>query len=374
LIFIGSRLIIPNDKHLRKNLFRLTHDNLGHFGTDKSYDTLRNDFYWPNMRHDPVNTYVPSCIECQCNKGLTSKPAGPLHPLPIPNKRFESVAIDFVGPLPKDDSFNTIVTMTDRLGADIQITPCNSNITAEEFATIFFDKWFCENGCPWELITDRDKLFVSRFWKALMTLLGIKHKMSTAFHLQTDGSSEHLNKTVIQALRFHVERNQTGWVRALPKVRFNIMNTVNAAMGFSPFALKSRHSPHLIPPLVNALTPDLGTETQAAAATLTSDGEDTTHAMMEQLTNDLLEARDSLTVAKISQAHHANKERAPNHEFEVGDRVLLATAHRRWDYMQKKDSHMAKFMPRFDGPFEVMTAFPEASMYTLRLPDSSRTH
>jgi hypothetical protein len=95
---------------------------------------------------------------------------------------------------------------------------------------------------------------------------------------------------------------------------------------------------------------------------------------MEWLTNDLLEARDSLTAAKISQAHHANKERAPDREFEVGDRVLLATAHRRRDYMQKKDGRVAKFMPRFDGPFEVTTAFPEASTYTLHLPDSSRTH
>jgi hypothetical protein len=284
------------------------------------------------------------------------------------------VAIDFVGPLPKDDGFNAIVTMTDRLGADIQIAPCNSNITAKEFATIFFDKWFCENGCPRELITDRDKLFVSRFWKALMTLSGIKHKMSTAFHPQTDRSSERSNKTVIQALRFHVERNQTGWVRALPKVRFDIMNTVNAATGFSPFTLKSRHSPCLIPPLVDALAPDPGTEMRATAATPTSDGEDTAHAVMERLTNDLLKARDSLTAAKISQAHHTNKERAPDREFEVGDCVLLATAHRRRDYMQKKDGHVARFMPRFDGPFEVTTAFPEAFTYTLRLPDSSRSH
>ena len=50
LIFIGSRLIIPNNKQLRENLFRLAHDNLGHFGTDKSYHALRDEFYWPNMR------------------------------------------------------------------------------------------------------------------------------------------------------------------------------------------------------------------------------------------------------------------------------------------------------------------------------------
>jgi len=82
------------------------------------------------------------------------KLAGPLHPLRVPDKCFDSVTINFVGPLPKDEGFDMIITMTDRLGADIQLAPCNMNITAEEFMTIFFDKWFCENGCPLELITD----------------------------------------------------------------------------------------------------------------------------------------------------------------------------------------------------------------------------
>jgi hypothetical protein len=95
------------------------------------------------------------------------------------------------------------------------------------------------------------------------------------------------------------------------------MNTVNAATGFSPFALKSGHSPRLIPPLVDALAPDLETETRPTAPAPTSDREDTMHTVMEQLTTDLLEARDLLTAAKISQAHHANKDRAPDCEFGV---------------------------------------------------------
>lgn len=205
LIFIGNRLIIPKHKDHCENLFCLAHDNLGHFGTEKLYATLRNDFYWPNMHRDLVNSYVPSCTDCQHNKNTTSKPRGPLHPLPIPDKCFDSVAIDFISPLPKDNGFNCIVTMMDRLGTDVQIVPCNTNMTAEKFAAIFFNQWFCENGCPLELITNCDKLFVSRFWKALMNLSGIKHKMSLAFHPQTNGSSERSNKMVIQALRFHIE-------------------------------------------------------------------------------------------------------------------------------------------------------------------------
>src|ERR1700677_826638 len=111
-----------------------------------------------------------------------------------------------------------------------------------------------------------------------MALSGIKHKMSTSYHPETDGVSEHSNKTTIQALRFHVERNQKGWCRALPQVRFDIMNTVNASTG--------------------------------------------------QLNTDVMEAQDNLLEAKIQQAHLANQFRKPEHIYEIGDRVLLSTINR----------------------------------------------
>jgi hypothetical protein len=157
-----------------------------------------------------------------------------LHPLPIPEARGDLIAIDFVSPLPKDDSdsFDLIVTITDRLGADIRIVPTHINITAERFAAQFFDLWYCENGLPLNIVSDRDKIFISKFWKALSKLTGVKLKMSSAYHPKTDGSSEHTNKTVVQALHFHVDRNQSGWAQALPQVRFNLMNTVNVSTGY----------------------------------------------------------------------------------------------------------------------------------------------
>jgi hypothetical protein len=66
--------------------------------------------------------------------------------------------------------------------------------------------------------------------------------MSTAFHLQTDGASEQTNKTVNQAIWYHVQRNQKGWVKALLKICFDIMNTENASTGLSPFMLHMGHA------------------------------------------------------------------------------------------------------------------------------------
>ncbi|EDR02339.1 reverse transcriptase-RNase H-integrase [Laccaria bicolor S238N-H82] len=216
LWYIGERLIIPRTGNLRELLFALAHDTLGHFGFHKTYGSLRTAYYWPNMRRDLEQGYVASCPECQRNKLSTIKPYGPLHPLPVPDQRGDSVAIDFIGPLPEDENKNCIITFTDRLGSDVQLVATRTDITAENLAILFFDKWYCENGLPADIVSDRDKLFISRFWRALHKLTGIKLKLSTSYHPETDGASERTNKTVNQALRFHVERNQMGWVRALP--------------------------------------------------------------------------------------------------------------------------------------------------------------
>ena len=243
-------LLIPNAHGLRETLYRIAHDKMGHFSTQKTYESLRASFYWPNMQRDLESTYIPSCAECQRNKSTMTKPIGPLHPLPVPDDRWDSVAIDFVGLLPMDEGYNNLITFTDRLGSDIRLIPTTTTLTAEHFAELFFQHWYCENSLPLEIISDRDKLFLSRFWKELHKLTRIKLKMSTAYHPESDGASERMNKTVIQAIRFAVEWDQKGWVKALPNIRFNLMNTTNVSTGFTPFQLCFGKSARILPPLI----------------------------------------------------------------------------------------------------------------------------
>lgn len=360
LLYVGDRLVIPRVGTLREDLFRLTHDNLGHFGFDKSYASLRNAYYWPNMRQDLEEAYIPACVKCQRNKSSTKKPPGPLHPLPIPDGCRDSIAIDFIGPLPVDNGFDCIVTITDHLGADVHIAPTHVDVTAERFAAQFFDLWYCENGLLLNIVSDRDKIFVSKFWKALHILTGIKLKMSSAYHPETDGSSERSNKTVIQALRYHIDRNQKNWVKSLPIVHFNIMNTANASTGFSPFQLHMGRSPRLIPPLI--------TGRQFKRPKPSPEEQDAT-SLIESLAQATAEAQDNLFAAKVNQAKSANQHRGPEVRFNVGDRVLLSTEHRRREYVQAKSGRVAKFMPLFDGPFTITTAYPDTSNYTLELPN-----
>ena len=357
LWYVGERLIVPCIGDIRETLFRLAHDVLGHFGFDKTYAALRESYYWPNMRCDLETAYVPGCAEYQRNKASTSKPIGPLHSLPIPDQRGDSVAMDFIGPLPPDGDFDMILTLTDRLGSDVRLVPCRSDLTAEQLAVLFFDEWYCENGLPVDIICDHDKLFVSAFWKALHVLTGTKIKMSTAYHPETDGSSEHTNKTVNQMLRYHMGRNQSGWAKALPLVRFNIMNTVNKSTGFSPFQLRMGRSARLIPPL------------EPATADITPE-EERTQKTISKLEVIMMEAQDNLLHAKISQAMQANKSRGLTFPFKVGERARLSTLHRRHEYKKVGELRVAKFMPRYDGPYTIIETDNEHSTVTLDLPNT----
>jgi len=355
LWFIGERLVVPAGCEVHEQIFRLAHDTLGHFGFHKTYDSIRSLYIWPNMRKDLEEGYIPSCIDCQRNKASTTRPAGPLHPLPIPDDRCDSVTLDFVGPLPEDEGCNMILTMTDRLGSDVRIIPTRDTLTAEQLAVLFFDNWYCENGLPLELISDRDKLFISRFWKHFSLLTGIKHKCSSSFHPQTDGLSERTNKTVIQSVRFHVERNQMGWKRALPRIRFNIMNSVNKSTGFSPFQLRFGKSPRVLPPLIAPPPNPLREHTNA-------------REVIERLSVDVAESKDNLMLAKISQAYQANKTRPDAPDYKEGDLVMLSTMNRRREYKNANEKRVAKFMPRYDGPYLVIGANTEASTVTLEIP------
>src|ERR1700683_3191947 len=100
LLYVGDCLVIPQINNIREQLFHLAHDCSGHFRSDKSYTTLCDAYYWPNMHQNLENAYIPSCSDCLHNKSSTNKPMGPLHPLPIPDACGDSIAMDFIGPLP----------------------------------------------------------------------------------------------------------------------------------------------------------------------------------------------------------------------------------------------------------------------------------
>ena len=139
-----------------------------------------------------VKEVVSNCDICIRNKSARHAPYGLMKSPATPAKPWKSVALDFVVKLPLSTDpvtqvkYDSILVITNRLTKYAYIIPYKESSTAEQMAFTFIRWIVAQHGTPDEIISDRDKLFKSKFWTSLMAQLGVKKKMSTAFHAQTD--------------------------------------------------------------------------------------------------------------------------------------------------------------------------------------------
>ena len=112
--------------------------------------------------------------------------------------------------------YDSILVVIDRFTKYGYFIPYKEAFTAKNLVYIFTKYILGNHGCPKEIISDKDKLFTSRFWKSLVDQLGTNHKLSTAYHPQTDGQTERLNQTLEQYLRHYLDYDQRNWVILLP--------------------------------------------------------------------------------------------------------------------------------------------------------------
>jgi transposase InsO family protein len=154
---------------------------------------------------------------------------------------------DLIGPLLESRTYDAIVTMMDTRTKAIKLEPANVMITAMGVAIIMRNWVYREEGLLAKVISDQGPQFVSRFVKELYGLLGIEGNPSTAYHPQTDGQTERVNREVEKYLRMFISHRQDDWVDWLPLTEFAFNNAVHEAMGQSPFFLNKGRHPRAIP-------------------------------------------------------------------------------------------------------------------------------
>ena len=119
------------------------------------------------------------------------------------------MSIDFVTGLPisanwKGDSYNSILVIVDRLAKMVHYIPVKVTIDVPGLAEVIIDVVVHRHKVPESIVTDQGSLFTSKFWSSLCYFLGIKKKLSLAFHPQTDGLTERHNSTMEAYLRAFV--------------------------------------------------------------------------------------------------------------------------------------------------------------------------
>ncbi|GJP40902.1 hypothetical protein CLOM_g566 [Closterium sp. NIES-68] len=237
---IGSTKIwVPNYPPLRRLLLEEYHDVLyaGHFGSNKTLTGIAKHYYWPHLADD-VQKFVTLCDTCQRMKSSKQKKAGLLQPLPVPEQPWQVVSVDFITGLPPTTSgHDAILVVIDKFSKMGHFIPTHTTARTEETAQLFIRYIISQHGIPTTLISDRDPKFTSKFWKELMSLLGTKLALSSAYHLQTDGQTERPNQIVEQLLRAACKDEISKWDLHLPVLEFAYNNATHAATGQTPFFL-----------------------------------------------------------------------------------------------------------------------------------------
>ena len=130
-----------------------------------------------------------TCATCQTTK-ICPPVKVPLQPNQIPQGIWETITMDFITDLPVSNGYDSILTVVDRHSKATILSPCHKTITAEQTSQLLLNNiWKC-TGFPKAIISDCRPQFAAQVTQELWRKLRIKQKLSTAFHLQTDGKSE----------------------------------------------------------------------------------------------------------------------------------------------------------------------------------------
>lgn len=256
------------------------------------------------MRVD-ILRFISLCQSCQqVNKDLTPR-QGAMVPLPIPDRPWSTIGIDFIVKLPNSGGFDSVMVVVDHYSKYCHFIKAKETWSSLDLANAFVDQIFRLHGLPDKIVSDRGSVFMSSFWKSVTRLLCMNSAPSTAFHPQTDGQVERLNAVLEDYLRHFVCEKQDDWSRWLPLAEFANNNSISNSTGFSPFfACAGFH------PRCNSLT--LASKVPKA---------DEFIGHMQNIQSKL---ERFLQAAKDRQSHYYDKDKRVDVVYQPGDLVWLS--------------------------------------------------
>ncbi|KAL5737954.1 hypothetical protein ACOSP7_030715 [Xanthoceras sorbifolium] len=231
-LFHGNQLCVP-DSSLRFQIIKELYGQ-GHVGRDRTLQLVKSNYFWPTIRRE-VERYVACCHVCQVSKGVATN-AGLYMPLPIPTQPWTDLSMDFVLGLPRTQrGFDSIFVVVDRFSKMVHFVPCKKTTDAVNVAQLFFREIYRLHGLPNSIVFDRDTRFLSHFWRSLWKMVNTQLNFSSAYHPQTDGQTEVVNRSLGNLLRCLVGDNARAWDQKISQAEFAHNHAVNRSTGFSPF-------------------------------------------------------------------------------------------------------------------------------------------
>ena len=166
---------IPDSNDLQLCVLRYKHDHIlsGHPGQNKTIELIRRDYTWPSL-WEFVKKYVKSCTTCMRAKPQRHKPYGLFKQLPILERLWNSISMDFIETILTSSGSDSILVIIDHLTKQAIFIPTTIHCTSEDLAILFIMHVFSKHGVPEHVTSDRGPEFVSRFFHSLGKALDMK--------------------------------------------------------------------------------------------------------------------------------------------------------------------------------------------------------
>jgi len=303
-----GKIYMPKNEELRAEVIWLHHNVLaaGHGGRWKTVELVTRNYWWPGVTRD-VGKYMEGYNLCQRMKNKTEEPARKLKLSEVPKKTWTHLTMNFITKLPVVAGKDVILVVCDWLSKMTHFVAMTEGISAEGLARLLWNNVWKLHGLPESIVSDRGPQFVAELTKELNRMLGIKTKLSTVFHPQTDGQTERMNQELEQYLRFFIENRQKDWPEWLAAAEFVVNNKIYTATKVSPFM--ANHGKEL------RMGGDIRRKGKVESVT----------EFIERMKKVHEEAEVALKKTQEEMKRYADRGRKETEKWKKGDRVLLST-------------------------------------------------
>ena len=319
----------------------------GHFSIEETYRRIKIRYYWPQMYND-VRRYVQTCDECQ-RRGKNRR-IEPLHPIKV-GQPFDRLGMDIVGPLPRSKNGNAYIMVATEYLTKWPEARAIPNAKASLVVLFFYEDIICRHGCPKEILTDRGTHFVNEMLDSLCENLGVKHKLSTAYHPQTNGLVERFNRTLCEALAKYINEHKDDWDLYISSVLFAYRTKRHSTTRHELFYLM--YGRDAVLPVEFAISTS---QNECPTEHCSDDLLDRVHTLTGKVIGDRLETQDVIHKAQEKQILRHDDNLREVVRFKIGDSVLL---------YQSQLRGKKKLEDRWKGPYFIHEVL-ENGAYKLR--------
>ena len=309
-----ARLWVPDNEPLRTGLLQLLHDAplQGHPGKNALYAMTSRKYFWPGLSRD-VARFVRNCRLCSRANVWRELRAGMLQPMPIAETPWSEIAMDYITTLPTTRSLNRhLLVIVDRLTKQAILAPV-PDVSGATLARALLRYVVAYHGLPAAITSDRGDQFVKGVWGEVCNILGIKKRLSSGYHPQTDGSTERMNAEVERYWRLYCNEHQDNWDELAPIAQLALANRESTALGMSPFFMTHGRQPLDI---ADVVTPDIPTDRKLSP-------KEAAAAFVKRMQEAWSFAQASIANAQQQQERNYNQRHAPSPRYAVGDKVWL---------------------------------------------------